>query len=146
MLKQKPYDLTNLVNMIKKAHADDVTALLNKDWTRASKLRDAIIQFRKDWGPQIITTPRMHYNYASLQHAFKLLDDEWHNLYKASGDNCDKIRLLWRLISFELRRLPGIDRCVTAQGIHNVLKEKEPFKRTYKFKNSGGNFPVTYLN
>jgi hypothetical protein len=87
----------------------------------------------------------MHYNYASLKHAFELLD--WGNLYKASNDNYGKISLVWRqLIGFEMRRLPGIDRCVMAQGLYYVIEETAAVARTYTFKNgvaAAATFPVT---
>ncbi|KTD63446.1 hypothetical protein [Legionella shakespearei] len=143
MLTQKPYDLRPLIELVKQASAEDVTALLNKDMTRKSALCDALIQFRKDWAPRTLTKPCLHYNYASLQHAFELFDHEWVNLYQASGDNCDKIRLVWRqLIGFEMRRLPGIDRCVIAQGMYYVVNEERAVARSYKFKSSDGDFPV----
>ena len=143
MLKQKPYDLTPLIELIKKASDEDVTALLNKDMTRKSDLCDAFIKFRKDWAPRILTQPCMHYNYASLQHAFELLDREWDDLYKTGGNNYDKVRLVWRqLIGFEMRRLPGIDRCVMAQGLYYVTEEQQDVARSYKFKESDGDFPV----
>ena len=35
--------------------------------------------------------------------------------------------LVWRqLIGFEMRRLPGIDRCVMAQGLYYVIDKNEP--------------------
>ncbi len=145
MLKQKPYDLGPLIDLIKKASAEDVTALLEKDMTHKSDLCEAIIKFRKDWAPRILTKPCMHYNYASLQHAFELLEREWDDLYKTGDNGYDKIRLVWRqLIGFEMRRLPGIDRCVMAQGLYYVIEEQEVVARSYKFKNSDsdGDFPV----
>ncbi|CAM4500889.1 MAG: hypothetical protein LEGION0403_FIIPPAGN_02921 [Legionella sp.] len=143
MLKQEPYNLSPLIQLIKDASAEDVTALLNKDMTRESKLRDAMIQFRKDWAPRILTKPCMHYNYASLQHAFELLDREWDDLYKTGGNDYDKIRLVWRqLIGFEMRRLPGIDRCVMAQGLYYVIEEREAPSRSYKFRDTAGDFPI----
>jgi hypothetical protein len=147
MLKQKPYDLTPLIDLIKQASAEDVTALLNKDMTRKSKLCEAIIRFRKDWSPRILTKPCMHYNYASLQHAFELLDHEWENLYKTGGNDFNKIynkiRLVWQqLIGFEMRRLPGIDRCVMAQGLYDVIVKQEVFARSYKLNNRAGDFPI----
>ncbi len=85
----------------------------------------------------------MHYNYASLQHAFELLGIVWSNLYHASGHNYDKIDLVWQqLIGFEMRRLPGIDRCVMAQGLYFVIEQHEGIARSYKFKNSVGDFPI----
>lgn len=88
--------------------------------------------------------PCVHYNYRSLQHTFELLDSEWDDLYKTSGDKFDKINLVWRqLIGFEMRRLPGIDRCVMAQGIYYVTEQKNhEVERSYKFKNSDGDFPI----
>ena len=146
MLTQKPYDLLPLIELIRKATPEQVTALLNKDMTGDNELCKAFIQFCKDWAPKVLTKPCMHYNYASLQHAFELLDREWDNLYKASNDNYDKIRLMWRqLIGFEMRRLPGIDRCVMAQGLYYVIDKKEVVARSYALRGTGvaGSFPVT---
>ncbi|MGC1182763.1 MAG: hypothetical protein WA877_07560, partial [Legionella sp.] len=70
-------------------------------------------------------------------------DCEWDNLYQESGNNYDKIRLVWRqLIGFEMRRLPGIDRCVMAQSIFFVVDQYQDVARSYKFKYSAGDFPV----
>ena len=146
MLTQKPYDLLPLIELIKKATPEQVKALLNKDMTGDNELCEALSKFRKDWAPKVLTKPCMHYNYASLQHAFELLDREWDNLYKASNDNYDKIRLVWRqLIGFEMRRLPGIDRCVMAQGLYYVIDKKEVVGRSYALRGTGvaGSFPVT---
>ena len=135
ILTQKPYDLLPLIELVKKATPKQVTALLNKEMTGTDDLCKAFIQFRKDWAPKVLTKPCMHYNYASLKHAFKLLDREWGNLYKVSNDNYDKINLVWRqLIGFEMRRLPGIDRCVMAQGLEFVIGDKVPVDRTYTLK------------
>ncbi|MCL5272644.1 MAG: hypothetical protein M1486_04985 [Gammaproteobacteria bacterium] len=79
MLTQKPYDLEPLIELIKKATPEQVTALLNKDMTGTDDLCKAFIQFRKDWAPKVLSKPCMHYNYASLKHAFKLLEREWDN-------------------------------------------------------------------
>jgi hypothetical protein len=146
MLTQKPYDLLPLIKLIKKATPEQVKALLNKDITDKNDLCNALIQFRKDWAPRVITKPCMHYNYASLKHAFELLDREWDNLYKANNDNYNKIDLVWKqLIGFEMRRLPGIDRCVMAQGLYYVIEEKKAVARTYTFTNGGAaaTFPIT---
>ncbi|MCL5272612.1 MAG: hypothetical protein M1486_04805 [Gammaproteobacteria bacterium] len=34
-----------------------------------------------------------------------------------------------------MRRLPGIDRCVMAQGLYYVIEDKAPVGRTYTFRN-----------
>ncbi|HAU0232666.1 TPA: hypothetical protein ACT9K7_003239 [Legionella pneumophila] len=144
MLDQKPYDLSPLFELIKKATLQEVTALLNKNMTGDNELCKALVKFRKDWAPRVLTKPGMHYNYASLQHAFELLDREWDNLYESSGNDYDKIRLVWRqLIGFEMRRLPGIDRCVTAQSVLTIMDQNENVIRSYKFKNNEGDFPIT---
>ena len=147
MLTQQPYDLKPLIELIKKATSEQIRALLNNDMTGEDDLCKALVQFRKDWAPRVLTKPCMHYNYASLQHAFTLLDRERRNLYKASNCNYDKINLVWQqLIGFEMRRLPGIDRCVMAQGLYNVIEQKESVARTYTFKVGGmaaATFPVT---
>ncbi|MBN9231419.1 MAG: hypothetical protein J0I93_11280 [Legionella sp.] len=146
MLTQKPYGLSPLIELIKKATPEQVTALINKDMTGDNELCKALSQFRKDWAPKVLTKPCMHYNYPSLQHAFELLDREWFHLYRASKDNYDKIRLVWRqLIGFEMRRLPGIDRCVIAQGLYYVIDKKEVVGRSEALREAGiaGSFPVT---
>ena len=147
MLTQKPYNLSPLIELIKKAKPDEIKALLNKDMSGGTELCKALDQFRKDWAPQVLTTPCMHYNYASLKHAFEILDHEWDNLYQASGTNYDMIDLVWRqLIGFEMRRLPGIDRCVMAQSLYGVIERHELCNRAYTFKYSFHGvvtFPIT---
>ena len=146
MLTQTPYDLSPLIELIKKASPEEINALLDKDTTGGSELCSVILQFRKDWAPRIVSQPCMHYNYVSLKHAFELLEKEWSNLYKASGNNYDMINLVWRqLIGFEMRRLPGIDRCVMAQGIYYVIEQKEALARSYNLRNGGVAvaFPIT---
>lgn len=146
MLTQKPYDLEPLIELIKKATPEQVRALLNKDMTDENDLCNALIQFRKDWAPKILTKPCMHYNYASLKNAFELLNREWNNLLNA-GRYYDRLNLFWRqLIGFEMRRLPGIDRCVMAQGIRDVIEGEAAVARTYTFINSEAahaTFPIT---
>lgn len=106
--------------------------------THESLLRDAMIEFRQHHAPRVITEPCIHYNYASLQHAYVIFDQEWDNLLRASGNNYNKIRLVGRqLIAFQLRRLPGVDRCKTAQGLFN------DGERTYKYMHCSGDFPCT---
>ncbi len=144
MLTQKPYDLEPLIELIKKSTPQEVATLLNKDFTGENDLCKAIIQFRKDWAPRVLVKPRMHYNYVSLQHALELFRCEWHNLHQASGNNYDKICLVWRqLIGFEMRRMPGIDRCIIAQGLFQVIEMHKKVNRSYKFNQSDDEeFPI----
>ncbi|STX41508.1 Uncharacterised protein [Legionella donaldsonii] len=135
LLNQKPYDLSPLIELIKKATPQEIQALLNKDRSGETVLCKALDQFRKDWAPQVLTTPCMHYNYASLKHTFEILAREWDSLYQTSGNNYDMIDLVWRqLIGFEMRRLPGIDRCVMAQSLYGVIEENKDCTRSYTFK------------
>ncbi|STX27954.1 Uncharacterised protein [Legionella beliardensis] len=145
ILNQKPYDLSALIELIKKAPPKEIMALLNKKATTETELGRTLLQFRKDWAPRVLNEPCMHYNYASLMHAFEILDRERAELYKTSGNNYNKLDLVWRqLIGFEMRRLPGIDRCTMAQGIHYVIDKKD-IARTYKFRGGGAmkEFPIT---
>lgn len=143
MLKQKPHDITPLIDILKQSSAADDNALLKKNMTHESVLRDAAIQFRKDFAPSVLIRPRMHFNYASLHNMRNKFYDEWESLYRASGDNYIKLRILWRLISFTMRRLPGVDRCMMAQGFYDAIEKNIPLERSYKLKDGPGDFPIT---
>jgi hypothetical protein len=148
MLTQTPYDVTHLFQLIKAATPGDVRALLNKNLAgvQNANLHNAMVKFIKDWAPKTIMQPCMHYNYMSLYHVFDLLVTEWGNLYNASGKNFDLINLIWRqLAGRELRRLPGIDRCIVAQGIF-VLNQNNSLARSYTFTTANNiaiEFPIT---
>jgi len=145
MLTQEPYNLERLIELIKQATPEEISALLNKDMSGDSELCLAMEQFRRDWAPKVLDKPCMHYNYASLIHAFQLLEREWNNL--VNGTNYDKVNLVWRqVIGFEMRRLPGIDRCVMAQGLYSVIDKKEPVNRSYKFKFGRCDFPLCLVD
>jgi hypothetical protein len=148
MLTETPYDLSPLVELIKKATPKEIKTLLKKDMTGINQeLCEALLKFRKDWAPRIILNPCMHYNYASLKHALEILANEANNLYQSSGNNFDKIDLVWRqLIGFEMRRLPGIDRCIMAQSLYDVIQNKADIKYSYEFNEKLGgvaDFPIT---
>lgn len=148
ILTERPYDVAPLIELIKKAPQENILALLDKDFSGENDLCKAIIQFHKDWAPRILRKPCMHYNYASLQHAFKLFSDEIDDLLKESENSYVRINLVWRqLIGFEMRRLPGIDRCVMAQGLRVVMQENQVVRRSYSFKNdSDHRFPITLVD
>lgn len=143
MLNQQPYDFTKLLNALKNAAPEDVKALREGDMTHKSDLRDAIIQFRKDHAPKKLLQPGMHYNYATLQQAFELIDIEWGTLKAASNDNYDKLDFFSVLvIGFLQRRLPGIDRGIFAQGLYSIIGGA-PVARTLKYAYGGGSFDPT---
>lgn len=145
MLTQEPYDLKPLIDIIRQASREDVLALFNNDMTHESSLRDAMIQFRKDWAPGVLDKPGMHFNYHSLLHAFQLYDDEWHNLYAADENNYHKVRLVMRqVIGFMVRRLSSVDRCAFAQGIYHLTTEdsSEILNRSFGLRYGGCAFPV----
>lgn len=142
MMRQEP-DLTPLFEIIKRASSEDVAAMLYKDLTRESELKDAMCQFRKDHAPGFFDgkEPRMHYNYDTLKAAYELLDREWDNL---RGDGYNKIKLVARqIIGFLMRRFSGVDRCEAAQGQDSRLNRQEPLMRTYEYRDTPGEFPVT---
>lgn len=141
MLKQKPYDFTELLNALKNASAEDVKALRNGDMTHASKLRDAIIKFRQDHAPKKLLQPGMHYNYVNLQTAFDLINEEKDALYKLSDNNNDKLDFFAILIiGFLQRRLPGYDRCVFAQGVFQMVERGKPCRRSLQYTFSPGHY------
>lgn len=142
MLTQTSYDLSGLIQIIKESSAADVAAELNHDTTHQSKLRAALIQFRKDHALGVLVQPRMHYNYPTLIQAFEKLDQEWDNL--ENGDNYDKCDLVWRqVIGYLQRGLPAIDRFAFAQGLYDLVENKQPSKRTNRYQYAEGSFPDT---
>jgi hypothetical protein len=142
MLRQKPYDLGWLIDIIKQSSATDVVAAL-RNRAHESLLRDALVKFRNDLKPGKMTKAGMHFNYSSLEHAYDLYEREFYNL--TNGDNYDKCRLVWRqLIGYEMRNLPECDRRAFARSLYDeVVKNKESLKKSFKFINDFGDFPVT---
>lgn len=139
MMTQEPDNLECLIELIKQATPEEISALLNnEEMPYDSELCQAMEQFRRDRAPKVLDKPCMHYNYQSPIHAFQLLNREWDNL--VNGNNYDKVDLVWRVIGFELRRSPGIGRCMMAQGLQSVIDRKEPVERSYKFAYGGGDF------
>jgi hypothetical protein len=144
MLTQTPYDLSSLFELIKAAPPEEIKALLNNDLSGDTALCKAMIKFRKDWAPKILTEPGMHYNYASLQHALEIFVREW-NILRASRYYLEKTQLVWQqLIGFEMRRFPGIDRCAIAEGLFSVVTSDAPLPRSYIFKRKSevAEFPI----
>ena len=141
MLKQEPYYLSWLIDIIKQSSAQDVTAALNKNMEHESVLRDALIQFRHDFKPGVMKKPGMHFKYKDLIHAFDIYDREFDHL--ANGNNYDKCRLFCRqVIGYEMRNLPARDRQIFAQSLYNVVNGEKP-SRSCEFKNDKGHyFPV----
>lgn len=144
MLTTNPYNLIKLFELIKITPLEEINALSKDGIIHNSKLSDAMIQFRQAWSPKILTRPSMHYNYNSLQHAYSLIAEEWDNLH-----NEKILFILQNIIGFEMRRLPGIDRCNFANGV-NAINQGAACIRSYQLKHKpyGGhfsckNFPVT---
>lgn len=142
MLNQEPYDFTSLIDIVKKSSDEDVLAELNHDMTHKSELRDALIKFRNDFKPGIMTKPRMHCNYQNLYYVFYLIEREWNKI-----NNYNKCQLLWRQVAgyIELRELPACDRQAFAQSLEQILKGA-PFKRSFKFKYDKSMFPAPGAN
>jgi SAM-dependent methyltransferase len=152
-LTQKPYDLNLLIEVIKTASSQDVAELLkeplagqNHNKTFKTKLHEAMSKFRADWAPTVLTEPCMHYNYQSLRHAFIILHSHFDQLCETDDWNDNKLLLVARqVIGFEMRRLPGIDRCLFAQGLHGSVKNNQPIERISVLQNAHGtDFPTTF--
>jgi hypothetical protein len=146
MLTQQPDDLSPLIEIIKQASTEDVKALLKNDMTRESPLRDAMIAFRKDWAPSVITEPCMHFNYENLRYLFFILHSQFDALYEADNDNYNKLHLVMRqLIGFKMRRLTGIDRCIFAQSLDEIIREGQPIERISVCQGANPvDFPMTF--
>jgi hypothetical protein len=143
MMTQEPYDFTLLLHTLMQASPADVAASLNNDMTHDSALRDVLTQFRKDFTPLTITVG-MHFNYKHLLHACEVYNQNFDILH-SYGHNYDNNRLFCcQVIGFIQRSLPAIDRMMFAQGLDNVEEEMNAeIKRSFQFKFSTPNFPVT---
>lgn len=148
MEKQKPDDLTWLIDIIKQASAEEVAAELatgdQYDKTYQSSLRDALNQFREeklDPKVRVITKPRMHCNYKNLTHAYELLDAKWDNL--KVGNNFDKIYLVSQQMIglLELIELPAYERYIFAKGQVDEAIAGKKIERSFKYKYGSGEFP-----
>lgn len=75
-------------------------------------------------------------------HAFELYDREWNNLYQASGNNYDKLYLVWRqVIGYLQRGLPAVDRFAFAMGLYDLVESKKPLVRKTEYQYGEGSFP-----
>jgi hypothetical protein len=166
---QPAYNWSDLLQKIKDAPADVVAALLEAPMLPEdhpvydSALYQAMLKLRIDWAPGEVDGdyPRMHdvmktreedptkvkefSVLRSLQEAHEtLFNREWINLYRAGGNELNKIRLVWRqVIGFMERRLTGEDRCKHAQGFRLLQDLSEEFRRTDQYTESAGHFPDT---
>lgn len=133
MLNQPPYDLTALIDIIKASSWDAISAALNKEMNRESKLRDALMQFRQEVTPGTVTRPRMHYHYPTLLHAFEIFYREWNDLEEdvgCGGGPRPKCDLVWRqVIGYLQRGLPAVDRFAFARGLYDIVENKAPIER-----------------
>lgn len=88
---------------------------------------------------QPLIKPRMHFNYATQDALYQTLYDKtmWSDLFKASGWNYNTADLIWlAMICHLMNFYPGIDRCITAQGISHIYnaagEQIEEIKRSYQ--------------
>ena len=141
MLKQEPYGLTGLINIIKQASPAEVQAALNKQ-TTGSALDKALAEFRQAVTLKKITQPQMHYNYQTLIHALDLYSCEFDKLKQTSRNNFDKLDLVWRqVIGYLQRGLPAVDRFAFVMGLYDLVENKQPLKRTLNYLLGNGSFP-----
>jgi hypothetical protein len=138
MLKQKPYDFSWIIEIIKASTPDEVTAALNKDIEYGGVLCDALAKFRQEFSPRIVTKGLL-FNYATLHEAFKVLADNVTTLYASNGKD-DKCNLVWRqLIGRIVDLLPACERQAFATCY--LSEDKSTLERSFKFKHGAGNFP-----
>jgi hypothetical protein len=138
MLKQEPYDLQWLIDIIKGCSDEDIAAALKLDTQQMSeKLLNALTTFRDAHTPGKMVKPGMHFNYPSLLHAFDIYAREFDNL--VHRDNYDKCRLVWlQVVCFEMRNLPAVDRQIFARGLYYVVENGVTAPRTFEFENDKG--------
>ena len=120
MMKQQPYDFTLVLNAIKNASADDVTAALDNTLT-GGELYEALEIFRMGITRDKISVG-MHVNYQHLVLAFEVYALEYENLEKSGGNIAgDKNRLFCRqVIGFIERNLPAIDHMTFMHGLRDA--------------------------
>lgn len=156
-LPKQPFNFDELLQIILDAKAEDVTEELktgnnfNVNYQGSTHpqykktLREALEEFRKYFAPRVIKHGEMHFNYASLQKAFDLYNEQFDKLYETSGNNWDKRNLFWRqVIGYIERGLPAGDRQAFARDLSRIVSEKKSLKRRFDFKYDGGSFfPIT---
>jgi len=154
--QQHDYDITWLVNIIKKSSLKDVAAERatgdKYDLTYQSPLRDAMNKFRDDMldpKRRIIKKPRMHCNYKNFDHVDDVLEKEWDHLMEhvPGQDEYEKHRLIACQIYglMELLDLPAYERCVFAQDDSTAAFAGRPIKRSFDYKSRsdfGKTFPA----
>jgi hypothetical protein len=106
MMKQAPYSLEWLMKIIKESSHQDITAELEKNEQHTSELRTALIKFRKDVKPSVVTEPRMHFNYQNLLHAIAIHDREWDNLGESKRYNDKLDRFMFARELYKAKREP----------------------------------------
>jgi hypothetical protein len=143
MLKHQPYDFTLVLNAIKNASADEVTAALNNTLTEG-ELCEALEIFRVGITRDKISIG-MHFNYQHLMRAFEVYALEYDNLEKSGGNiACDKNRLFFRqVIGFIERNMPAIDHMVFAHGLRDAATNNTPPDRSFTFSDGLPVLPVS---
>lgn len=147
--EQKPdFDFAPLLQALKEASDLDMEEELKTDEffnvNYKSSLRDALNDFRNHFSPRIIKNGELHFNYANLQKAFDLYDENFDILYRASNNDFIKNNFFWcQIIGFIERRLPVRDRQALAQGLAFIIEDNEKLNENFDFRVGGGSFPNT---
>lgn len=132
--KSPVFDLKPLFDIIKQSTPDDIKAVLAKDMTHESALRNALAGFREAVRPKKKTVGMHYEHYTTLQQAFDLLYKERKEL-SSNYTNYDKCDLIWRqIIGYLQRSLPAVDRFAFARGFDDE-------ERTLQFKYGTGFYP-----
>lgn len=151
--KETPYLLHWMIDVLKKSNHDDVIVELNRHTEperykdHHSDLRDALETFRKDWTPGDMKEPGMQFNYASLQHAYDIYNQEFRHLTHVDQNgkysNGKRQLFYWQVIGFEQRHLAGRDRQIYAGGFYDYANDEEKAPRSFNLaSNKGESFPI----
>lgn len=143
MLSEKPYDFSWIVEVIKNAPAENVTAELRVKGRQDNALSIAMETFRKQYSTEYTTSGRMHFRYVDLLEVIRAMNHEWENL-KNAGEKFDKPQLFYRqVVGYVMRNLPAVDRMAFAQGLNSLLVRKEEFARFFQLRLDNISYPMT---
>lgn len=134
---QTAFDLSELIDVIKKSSTADVLAALNLQQNE-SLLCQKLNQFRADFS--LRSQQEMVFNPKHLIKAFELFDN-----YYVKWRNVHRKELLWRLVVGYMQRfLPANIAQDTAQGLY--YRQDQKSNRSFALYEVGSIFPLTFAS
>jgi hypothetical protein len=126
------FDFSEILNAIKNAGNNEVTAALDKKFDKKSSLHQALDKFRKAFTDKSLS--ETVFNPTHLLKAFKMYNTEFDNF-----NNLDKRDLFWRqVIGYVQRYLPACYLQAFAQGIYGIVERNKKLGRSFDFSYGGG--------